>query len=50
MIGEAWLKKREKRGEQRGEQHKDSEWRAWYEVNRQHMNGTSPPPPPPQDK
>ena len=40
MIAEAFLKKRE----EKGRREKDAKWRAWYEANREHLNGTTPPP------
>ena len=48
MIAEAFMKKREKRGEERGEkrgrEEAEAKWREWYEANREHINGATPPP------
>ena len=52
MIAEAFLKKREKAGIEKGEKigiekgrrERDAKWRAWYEANREHLNGVTPPP------
>ena len=40
MIAEAFLKKREEKGRRENE----AKWRAWYEANREHLNGATPPP------
>ncbi len=43
MIAEAFLKKREKRGEEKGRAETEAKWRKWYEENRDHISGAAPP-------
>ena len=40
MIAEKYLKKRY----QDGMRENEAKWRAWYEANREQLNGASPPP------
>ena len=44
MIAEAFLKKREQKGIEKGRREIEAKWREWYEANREHLNGVMPPP------
>ena len=48
MIAEAFLKKREQKGIEigieKGKRDNEAKWRAWYEANREQLNGATPPP------
>ncbi len=44
MIAEAFLKKREQKGIEKGRRENEAKWRAWYEANRENLNGVTPPP------
>ena len=44
MIAEAFLKKREQKGIEKGRRETEAKWREWYEANREHLNGVTPPP------